>query len=211
MIKFVEIIQGENVIIFPGCVLGRPPMAPAGVTQINYELLPEKPVYIGTNSVIGANTVIYNNVRIGSNCLIGDGVHIREDVIIGNNCIVGIGCKIGARTYIADNVRIMDLTNVASDAVLEHHVFIGPGVMMGNDNGMGRADKVNGFDYNGPKICEWVTVGMNSTILPGIVVERDSLIAAGSVVTKNVKAYSVMMGVPAVLKRVLGEEERRCK
>lgn len=208
--KFSDVKKGTNVVMFPGCVIGRPPMAPSGVTEIDYDKLEPKPVYIGDNTIIGANAVIYNNVRIGKNCLIGDGVHIREDVVIGDNCIVGIGCKIGARTEINNFTRVMDLTNVASDAYLGEHVFIGPGVMMGNDNAMGRDKEKGGFDFTGPYIEDWVTVGMNANLLPSTRIGKDTIVAAGSTVTKEIPSGVLVMGSPAKIKRELKENEIRC-
>lgn len=210
-IKFIGTVDhGEGVIFFPNSVIGRPPMAPQGTTMIDYSKIPDKPVYIGDYTVVGSNVVIYNNVKIGKNCLIGDGVHIREDVTIGDNCIVGIGTKVGARTTIGNGTRVMDLSNVASDAVLEENVFIGPGVIMGNDNTMGRESMEDGYSFSGPVIRKWATIGMNSTILPGIIIGKDTLVAAGSVVTRSVGDGVVVMGVPAKFVRNLNKEELRC-
>ena len=204
-----KLVKGKNVVIFPNCVIGRPPMAPAGTTEIDYSELPDKPVHIGDNTVIGANTVIYNDVKIGANCLIVDGVYIREGVTIGDGCIVGIGCKIGARTSVGDGTRIMDLSNIASDAYLANNVFIGPGVMMGNDNSMGRNSNEIGRKHKGPRVKEWATVGMNATVLPGRSVGRNSIVGAGSVVTKAVGNDILVMGVPARFVRKLRGEEIR--
>lgn len=207
--EFSEIIYGKDVIIFPGTILGRPPMAPKGVTEIDYSTLPDKPVYIGDNTIIGANVVIYNNVKIGSNCLIGDGVYIREDVEIGDNCIIGISTKVGARTKIGNYTRVMDLSNVASDAILEEHVFVGPGVIMGNDNSMGRKKAKDGFSFTGPIIRSYVTVGMNSSILPSVEIGKDSIVAAHSVVSRNVEPGILVMGQPAKKVRDIFNNERR--
>ena len=209
-INMSEIIYGERVVVFPGSVIGRPPMAPSGKTSIDYSKLPTKPVYIGDNSIIGANTVIYNDVKIGKNCLIGDGVRIREGVTIDDGCIVGINCKIGARTKIGIGTRVMDLTNVASDAILGDYVFIGPGVMMGNDNSMGRLDSGDGFGFRGPIIEDYVTIGMNASILPDTRIGRDSIVAASAVVTRDIKPGVLVMGIPAKIKRLLRKEEMRC-
>jgi acetyltransferase-like isoleucine patch superfamily enzyme len=209
--NFSEVIFGNNVTTFPGIVIGRPPMAPKGLTEIDYNKLELKPVLIGDNTIIGANVVIYSNVKIGKNCLIGDGVHIREDVTIGDNCIVGINTKVGARTRIGNYTRVMDLTNVASDAILGKHVFIGPGVIMGNDNSMGRDKTKGGFDYTGPIIDDYVTVGMNSSLLPSVRIGKDSIVAAGSVVTRDIPPGVLVMGAPAKVKRYLRNEEIRVK
>ncbi|MEA3497421.1 MAG: DapH/DapD/GlmU-related protein [Campylobacterota bacterium] len=211
MINFSDVIKGSNVILFPNTVIGRPPMAPSGATEIDYNKLNIDSVYIGDNTIIGANTVIYSGVNIGKNCLIGDGVHIREDVIIGDNCIIGIGTKVGARTKIGNYTRVMDITNISSDAFLGEHVFIGPGVMMGNDNAMGRDKEKGGFDFTGPYIEDWVTVGMNANLLPSIKVGKDTIVAAGSTVTKEIPNGVLVMGSPAKIKRNLKENEIRCQ
>lgn len=213
MIKgFIEEIKvGKNVKFFPNTVIGRRPMAPKGATEIDYNSLPADPVEIGDNSVIGANVVIYSNVKIGKNCLIGDGVVIREDVVIGDNCIIGINSKVGARTRIGNKTRVMDLTNVASDAILGNYVFIGPGVMMGNDNSMGRNYCGDGRNFTGPVIEDYVTVGMNSSILPNTTIGKDSIVAAGAVVTRNIEPGILAMGAPAKKYRDLLEGELRCR
>jgi len=211
-IELSDVNYGENVIVFTGSVIGRPPMAPMGKTEIDYSKLPNLPVNIGDNTIIGANVVVYNNVSIGKNCLIGDGVYIREGVVIEDNCIIGIGCKVGARTKVGEGTRVMDLTNVASDAILEENVFIGPGVMMGNDNSMGRyKDGLGGLGFKGPYIKSWATIGMNASLLPAVVIGTDSIVGANSVVTKDVDDFSIVMGVPAQFIRRLKDEELRCK
>jgi len=211
LISFGDVQIGKNVTIFPNVVLGRPPMAPKGRTEIDYSKLASLPVYIGDGTIIGANSVIYNNVSIGKDCLIGDGVYIREGVSIGDGSIIGISCKVGARTIIGCNTRVMDLTNVSSDAVLGNNVFIGPGVMMGNDNSMGRDDAGDGFAFTGPKIQDWATLGMNVSVLPGVTIGADSIIAASAVVSKDIPAGVLAMGVPAKVVRNITVEETRCK
>jgi len=208
IVEYSTIIQGENVKIFPFCVIGRPPMSPSGLTSIDYSKLENKPVIIGDNTIIGSHCVIYNNVKIGKNCLIGDHVRIREGVIIGDNCILGIGTKVGARTTIGNYTRIMDITNVASDAIIGDHVFIGPCVIMGNDNSMGR--DVNFHIGKGPTLEDWSTIGMNATLLPGITIGKDSIVSAGAVVTRDVAPGVVVRGIPAKVDRLLKEGERRC-
>lgn len=208
VVTYTEVITGENVKILPFCVIGRPPMSPSGLTSIDYSKLESKPVIIGDNTIIGTHCVIYNDVRIGKNCLIGDAVKIREGVIIGDNCIIGIGTKVGARTTIGNYTRIMDITNVASDAMIGDHVFIAPCVIMGNDNSMGR--NVGFVIGKGPIIEDWVTIGMNATLLPGITIGKDSMVAASAVVTKDVPSGVKVVGLPAKIVRDLREDEKRC-
>lgn len=209
--KLSEVVEGEGVIIFPGCVVGRPPMAPKGVTEIDYNELESKPVYIGDNTILGCNAVIYNNVKIGKNCIIGDHVTVREDVEIGDNVIIGIGTKVGARTKIGNHSRVMDISNISSDGFLGKHVFIGPCCASGNDNLMGRNSSGDGLSYTGLVVEDYVTIGMNTSILPNVTIGKDSIVAAHSIVSRDIAPGILAMGQPAKKVRDLTEEERRVK
>ena len=204
---FESVSLGRNVVIFPYAVVGRPCYVPIGTTsrKINMEL---EPTVIGDNSVVGSGAVVYHGSIIGSNCLIGDHAKLMNNVVIKDYTLIAINVKVGYETVIGSHTRIMDLTNVAGRAIVGNHVFIGPGVMMGNDNKMGRT---GGDGDKGPIIEDYVTIGMNASILPGIRVGKDSIIAAGSVVTKDVHPGCLYMGAPAVFKRKLKEDEIRCQ
>jgi len=197
---------GSNVVIFPYAVIGRPSYVPEGTTarKINME---QEPTIIGDNSVIGAGSIIYHGSIIGKNCLIGDQAKLMNNVKIGDYSLIAINVKVGYQAVIGHHTKIMDLTNVAGRAVIGNNVFIGPAVVMGNDNKMGRA---GGEGDIGPIIEDYVTIGMNATILPGVRIGQDSIIAAGSVVTNDVPPGCLYMGVPARFKRELREDEKRC-
>ena len=205
---FSEVIYGDNVTVWPGAVIGRVPMVPSGVTK-NANRRSGLPVKIGDNSIIGANAVIYENVVIGKNCLIGDGVKLRDGCVIGDNCILGMNTKVGNRTVIGNRVKVMDLCNISGDMVIEDGVFVGQGTMCANDNYMGRDSSWQGGvgENTGTCIKKFATIGMNSTLLPNVEIGENAIVGAGSVVTNDVPAKSVVMGNPARYKRMLTEEE----
>lgn len=205
---FKNVELGDNVTIFPYAVIGRPCWVPEGTTSRKINMSKLESTIIKDNTVIGSGAVIYHGSSIGRNCLIGDQAKLMNNVTIGDFSLIAINVKVGYETVIGHHVRIMDLTNVAGRAVLGNHVFIGPGVMMGNDNKMGRA---GGEGDIGPIIEDYVTIGMNASILPGVTIGKDSIIGAGSVVTKNVDPGCLYMGVPAKFKRRLREDEIRCR
>ncbi len=148
-------------------------------------------VILGKNSKIRSGSVIYQSVRIGDNFESGHHVVIREDVRIGDgvwvwsNTIVDYSCVIG------DRVRIHANSYVAQCTVIEDDVFIAPGVIFAND-------KYPVSTYlEGPHVKKGARIGVNVTILPGVVIGEEAFVGAGSVVTKNVPARTVVIGNPA--------------
>ena len=138
----------------------------------------DKNVIIGSNSKIWAWTHISKNVRIGSNCTIGENVFIGENVKIGNN------------VKIQNNVSIFD------GVELEDFVFCGPSVVFTNVKNP-RSFLSRNKNYELTLVMANSTIGANSTIVCGINIGIYSFVGAGSVVTKNVNNYSMVIGNPA--------------
>lgn len=139
---------------------------------------------------LGKNVKIYNFVNIygceiGDNTKIGSFVEIREDVKIGKNC------KIQAFVFIPQGV------------VLEDDVFIGPHACFTNDK-YPRATiegklKEKDEDWVAEKtiVKKGASIGANATILSGVVIGENSIIGAGSVVTKDIPSNVIAIGNPA--------------
>jgi acetyltransferase-like isoleucine patch superfamily enzyme len=197
----VEIQDG--VEIFPGVFIGK---EPKGTNSLLRELDFNKKVIIGENTSIGPNSIVYYDVEIGRNCLIGDAAAIRE------KCRIGAGCIIGRHASLLYNVTIGEGSKVMSNAHLTGHTEIGRNVIISvgvntvNDNNFGQL----GYDRDeifGPIIEDNAKIGAGATILPKIRIGENAIVAAGSVVTKNVVKNSVVMGVPAIHVKFVGEGE----
>jgi len=144
---------------------------------------------IGDGALIRSGAVIYAGSSIGSNLETGHNVVIREQNLIGNNLsiwnnsVIDYGCKIGNSVKIHSNVY------VAQFSVIEDNCFLAPGVIIANDL------------HPGPTLKKGAQIGVNVTILPGVVIGENSLIGAGSVVTKDVPDGMVAFGNPARVRR----------
>ncbi len=136
-------------------------------------------------------------------CEVGDNTKIGAFVEIQKNASVGKNCKISSHTFICEGVTIED------------DVFIGHGVTFINDT-YPRATVPGGglqteADWKVEKtlIKRGASVGSGATILSRVTVGENAIIGAGSVVTRDVPANAIVAGIPARVKRGLGDEETR--
>ena len=141
---------------------------------------------IGENTFIWQFTVVLCNAVIGNNCNINCNCFIENDVVIGNDVTIKSG------------VPIWD------GVTLEDNVFIGPNVTFTND--LIPRSKVYPKEFKKTVVKKNATIGANSTIVAGNIIGEFAFIGAGSVVTKDVPAYTVWYGNPAKQKGYITED-----
>jgi len=175
---------GKNVVIEEFCIIGRP---------INNE--PGLKTIIGNNCMIRSHTVIYAGNLIGDNFQTGHKANIRESNKIGNHVSIGTLSVVEHHVEIQDGVRIHSQAFVPEYTILEQDAWIGPHVALTNARYPLSPNAKS--ELAGPIIRKKAKIGANSTILPGIEVGENSLVGAGSVVTKPVSPDQVVAGNPA--------------
>jgi len=174
---------GENVIIQEGAVVG-----------LEYINGCQK-AKMGNQGLIRSATIIYADVTIGDNFKSGHHVLIREHTHIGDQVVIGSGTIIDGYTTIGNFVKIESRVYIPTHTTIGNYVFIGPGAVLTNDKyPLRRRDE---YEPKGPIIEDNVTIGANATILPGIRIGEGAMVAAGSVVTKDVPPWHLAIGVPA--------------
>lgn len=194
---------GRNVYIDDGSILGRMPKSGVSSTRKAQKKLP--PLEIGNECVVSAQVILYTGTKIGNQVLVGDLASVRENNVIGDRVIIGRLVMIEPHTKIGNGVIIQTGTHITGDAVIEENVFFGDEVSTSNDNYMGRGPK--GYKFKGPYIKRGARIGSNATLLPGVVIGEEAEVAAGAVVTHDVPARKVVIGVPARVVRDVREEE----
>ena len=178
----VPLLLGQNCVVDPSALLGYP-------TGRRIELCP---VRIGDGARIRSGTAIYATVEIGARFETGHNVVIREENRIGDDCAVwnnstiDYGCVLGHRVKIHCNVYVAQYT------VIEDDVFLAPGVIIAND-----PHPLCTKCMQGPTIKAGARIGVNATLLPHLVIGENSLVGAGSVVTRDVPPRAVVVGSPA--------------
>jgi acetyltransferase-like isoleucine patch superfamily enzyme len=177
---------GENVIIEDHCIIGVPPR---GYNDGELETI------IGDNSVIRSGTVIYAGNKIGNNFQTGNKANVRELNSIGDNVSIGTLSVVEHHVEIAYGVRIHTQVFIPEYSKLEKDCWIGPNVVF--TNAMYPKSPSVKENLIGPTIKSRAIIGANSTLLPGVIIDEDAVIGAGSVVTKDVDAGVVVCGNPA--------------
>ena len=177
---------GKNVIIEDFCIIGKYP------GQSSF-----KNTNIGNDSIIRSGTYIYNGNKIGINFSTGNKVNIREDNIIKDNVSIGTLTNIEHNIFIGNNVRIHSQAFIPEFSKIEDNAWIGPNVVL--TNALYPNNKNSKKNLKGPKICVNAKIGANVTILPGLTIGENSLVGAGSIITKDVPDNVVVIGTKGVI------------
>jgi len=138
---------------------------------------------VSDKALIGEGTKVWINVQIRENARIGAGCILSKDVYIDYAVRIGDRCKIQNSVSIYNGVSIGD------------DVFVGPNVSFTND----RVPRAFNTDWRitETKVETGASLGANSTIVCGITIGEYAMVAAGSVVTKDVPPYTLVIGNPA--------------
>ena len=146
---------------------------------------------------IHSTAIVDNGATIGEGTKVWHWSHVSSGSIIGSNCSLGQNVYIAKNVIIGNNVRIQNNVSVYENVLLEDDVFCGPSMVFTNVYNP-RSKYPRKDQYKDTIIKRGVSMGANCTIICGNKISEYAFIGAGSVVTKNVKSYALMVGVPAL-------------
>ncbi len=138
---------------------------------------------------------VSDKAYIGKNTKIWNGAQIREDVSVGENCIVSKDVYLDAGVSIGSNVKIQNRVNVYRGVIVEDDVFLGPSMTFTNDM-YPRAFKAD-WKVTKTTVKKGASIGAGAVIVCGVTIGEYAMVAAGSVVTRDVVPHSLCMGNPA--------------
>lgn len=149
------------------------------------------PLVIGENALIRTENVIYGDTVIGEKFQSGHKVTIRENTKIGNNVRVGTLSDIQGYCEIGNYVSMHSNVHIGQKSLIKDYVWIFPYVVLTNDPTPPSDELV------GVTIESFALISTGSVVLPGVHIDKDVLVGAGAIVTKNVAKETVVVGNPA--------------
>ncbi len=192
---------GERVLVEDGAVLGkRPRLRPGSSAEGAFGDL-----QVADDATICCGAVIYAGADIGRRAIVGDQSQVRERGTLGERSVLGRGSTLDFDVVVGARVSVQTLVYITAGTIVEDDVFIGPGVVMTNDDTMARHGPET--PLRGATLKRACRVGGGVVLTPGVVIGEEAFVAAGAVVVRDVPDRAVVMGVPARVARQVGDED----
>ena len=186
---------GDSCFIDPNALIGYP-------HNKELNLLEKSPdningCEVGKDSIIRPGA-IYSTAKVGDNTRTGHNFLVRENTTVGNGCLIGTNVVIDNDCNIGNDCSFQTGAYIPTGTKIGNRVFLGPNASLTNDKNPLRTE------YNPEPITveDDVTVGSNATIMPGITIGKGAFIAGGAIVTKDVPAWHLAKGCPAVFSKL---------
>ena len=144
---------------------------------------------------------IHPTAEVSDEAVIGDGTKIwnlaqvREKSVIGKDCIISKNVYVDTMVKLGDRVKVQNNVNIYHGVEVEDDVFLGPSMTFTNDF-YPRAFNAD-WEITYTKVKKGASIGANATIVCGNTIGEYAMIGSGSVVTKDVPAYALVVGNPA--------------
>lgn len=147
-------------------------------------------IFIHKTAIVDEGATIGLGTKIWHFCHVMNTAGIGKDSVLGQNVFVGNNVRIG------NNVKIQNNVSIYEGVICEDDVFLGPSMVFTNViNPRSCVNRKNEFKTT--LVKKGATIGANATIICGITLGEFCFVGAGAVITKDVKPYALMVGVPA--------------
>ncbi|RPI62195.1 MAG: N-acetyltransferase [Ignavibacteriales bacterium] len=154
------------------------------------------------NYYVNEHAIVDDNVEIGEGTKVWHFTHIQSGSKIGKKCVFGQNVNVGNNVSIGDFCKVQNNVSIYEGVTLEDYVFCGPSMVFTNIlDPKCKYPQVGAQFYIKTLVKEGASIGANATIVCGHTLGKHCMIGAGTVVTKDVPDYALVIGTPG---RVVG-------
>jgi UDP-2-acetamido-3-amino-2,3-dideoxy-glucuronate N-acetyltransferase len=164
------------------------------------------------NYYINQYAVVDDNVEIGEGTKVWHFSHIQSGSKIGRKCVFGQNVNVGNNVRIGDYCKVQNNVSIYEGVTLEDYVFCGPSIVFTNIlDPRCKYPQVGAQFYIKTLVKEGASIGANTTIVCGVTLGKHCMIGAGSVITKDVPDYALVIGTPGRVVGWLSEAGKKLK
>ncbi len=156
----------------------------------------DMPLDAPADTVIHPSAIVDDGARLGAGCRVWHFAHISAGAVIGDGCSFGQGVYVGNDVRIGRNVKVQNNVSVYDAVTLDDDVFCGPSMVFTNVHNP-RSAVPRKDEYRRTRVRRGATLGANCTIVCGVTVGEYAFVGAGAVVSRDVPAFALVVGVPA--------------
>ena len=196
------VVVGDGSVIEHHVVLGKTPKLAKSSSAASQSA---SRCVVGRGVTVCSGAVVFAGAEIGDEVILGDQSYVRERTEIGAATRIGRGTCVDNDVIVGARCSIQTSVYLTARSVVEDDVFIGPCATTTNDHTMGRRHR--GSPMPGATLRRACRVGGAAVLLPGIEVGEEAFVAAGAVVTRDVPARGVAIGVPARTVREVPDDD----
>ena len=147
-------------------------------------------IYIHESAIVDTGAKIGEGTKVWHFC------HVMGTATIGDNSVLGQNVFVGSNVILGNNVKVQNNVSVYEGVICEDNVFLGPSMVF--TNVINPRSSVNRKEeFKKTVVKQDASIGANATIVCGVTLGKYCFIGAGAVITKDVKPFALMVGVPA--------------
>ncbi|MBI5310115.1 MAG: hypothetical protein HZB14_03650 [Actinobacteria bacterium] len=196
---------GANVVLYRGTIVepgaqiqdhatvGRPSV------RGNFRSAADAATVVGPGAIVGSNAIVSRGARLGESAFIADHATVRDGTSFAPGSLLGSYALVSQGVSVGRNASVQNNSIISPRTVIEDDVFVGPSVVIVNDNSLDRND---GMPLPFARLRRACRVAGNVQINPGLEIGEEAFVGAASLVTRDVEPRAKMLGVPA---RKIGE------